>query len=335
MGRMIAMKIARYRVIPLVLLALVAGLAVFVAVWLITTSRQPSSTIQYFPPTEHNVRGAFLNFFREHGGLEVFGYPITEEFDLEGRRVQYFQKALMELNGSGDEARIELRKIALAMGLGTEPIPDSSVPPKDDLTRRYFTETQHTVGLPFLLYFDERGGADFFGYPISEETQLNGRTVQYFERTRMDLFPDRPAGDRVQLGDLGEGHFVFAGLDPQLRKGVNAILPLATQPPAGPLELHVEASLADVYAAAPGQQTLFALVTDEDDEYVAGARVAFAADYPDGPISYTMDLTGVSGSTSMTFPLKYVPVGHKLMVYVTATLGALTDTTIVSSIPRR
>ena len=39
---------------------------------------------------------AFLTYFDKHGGLEIFGYPITE-FKLEnGRIVQYFQRARME-----------------------------------------------------------------------------------------------------------------------------------------------------------------------------------------------------------------------------------------------
>ncbi len=337
MGRMIAMKIARYRAVPLVLLALVAGLAVIFAVWLITTSRQTSSTVEYFSSTQHNVRGAFLDFFRENGGLEIFGFPFTEEIVVEGRRVQYFQKALMELKGSGDEARIELRKIAAEMGLGTEPIPDSLVPPNDDPTRRYFPETGHTVGLPFLLYFDEHGGANFFGYPISEETELNGRTVQYFERARMDLYPDRPPGERVQLGDLGEGHFVFARLDPDLRRGVSAIPEIATDTPSAPVarpnELRVEASLDDPYAY--GRHKLHVWVKDENNENVQGAAVAFAVEYPDAQEQYEMPQTNERGSTSLEFTLDSVPAGVKLTIRITATLGDLSKSMTVSSIPRQ
>jgi hypothetical protein len=334
---MTAMRIARYQVVPLVLLALVAGLAVIVAVWLITTSRQPSGTVEYFPQTRHNVQREFLAFFRENGGLEVFGFPMTEEIIVEGRRVQYFQKALMQLNGSGDEARIELRKVAVEMGLDTEPIPDSQLPPNDDPTRRYFPETGHTVGLPFLLYFDERGGADFFGYPISEAAELNGRTVQYFERARMDLYPDRPPGERVQLGELGESHFVFARLDPDLRRGVSAIPELATDTPSAPVarpaELRVEASVNDPYASK--QQTLHVLVMDENDGIVQGAEVAFEVEYPNEQKRYGMPATNERGSTSLSFLLDSVPAGFKLTIRVTATLDGLSKSMTVSSIPRQ
>jgi hypothetical protein len=69
---------------------------------------------------------------------------------------------------------------------------------------QYFPETGHTVRGEFLDYFNQHGGLRIFGYPITEEFVLNGRTMQYFQRARLDLFPERPAGQRVQLGALGE-----------------------------------------------------------------------------------------------------------------------------------
>src|SRR5947207_11167047 len=35
---------------------------------------------QWFAPTGHTLRGAFLDYWQQHGGLAQFGYPITEEF---------------------------------------------------------------------------------------------------------------------------------------------------------------------------------------------------------------------------------------------------------------
>ncbi len=56
----------------------------------------------------------------------------------------------------------------------------------------------------FLDFFNTHGGLRIFGFPITEEFPLNGRTVQYFQRARMELYPENPAGQRVQLGVLGE-----------------------------------------------------------------------------------------------------------------------------------
>ena len=55
---------------------------------------------RYFPETGHNLRGAFFNYFQEKGGLEIFGYPITEEFQEDGLLVQYFQRARLVLTES-------------------------------------------------------------------------------------------------------------------------------------------------------------------------------------------------------------------------------------------
>ena len=58
---------------------------------------------RYFPETEHSLSLGFLSFWRSRGGLDVFGYPISEEVDEpnddgSGRTytVQYFQRARFE-----------------------------------------------------------------------------------------------------------------------------------------------------------------------------------------------------------------------------------------------
>src|SRR4051794_6499192 len=52
-----------------------------------TLSYNPKSRPhQYFPQTGHNLSDGFLRYWQTNGGLECFGYPISEahnEFDLE------------------------------------------------------------------------------------------------------------------------------------------------------------------------------------------------------------------------------------------------------------
>jgi hypothetical protein len=50
----------------------------------------------YFPETGHVVSFAFLDYFRDHGGLDIFGYPRSEFMYEGGRVVQYFQRGRME-----------------------------------------------------------------------------------------------------------------------------------------------------------------------------------------------------------------------------------------------
>ncbi len=49
-------------------------------------------TVQYFPETGHSVRFGFLDFFLATGGLQLLGYPISEEIDDADTTIQYFQR---------------------------------------------------------------------------------------------------------------------------------------------------------------------------------------------------------------------------------------------------
>ena len=59
----------------------------------------------YFAATGHGVRGWFLTFWQDNGGLTVFGYPISEEVQENGRLVQYFERARFELNPAAGNPR--------------------------------------------------------------------------------------------------------------------------------------------------------------------------------------------------------------------------------------
>lgn len=62
---------------------------------------EPPATV-YFPQTGHNLGEPFLKYWRAHGGLPVYGYPITDAFqeksELDGKTytVQYFERARLE-----------------------------------------------------------------------------------------------------------------------------------------------------------------------------------------------------------------------------------------------
>lgn len=71
----------------------------------------PSSAAdsQFFDATGHNVSKSFLSYWRNHGGLQVFGYPITERLQevsaANGKQytVQYFERARFELHDEGGQ----------------------------------------------------------------------------------------------------------------------------------------------------------------------------------------------------------------------------------------
>ncbi len=51
----------------------------------------------YFAQTGHSLSGWFLTYWRDHGGVNVFGFPISEEVTENGRLVQYFERARFEV----------------------------------------------------------------------------------------------------------------------------------------------------------------------------------------------------------------------------------------------
>jgi len=84
---------------------------------------------------------------------------------------------------------------------------------------RYFPETGHYVCDEFLAYFNTRGGTEIFGYPRSKAyfDAALGRTVQYFQRARLEMHPENPEPYRVQQGLLADelGYINFPPAAPE------------------------------------------------------------------------------------------------------------------------
>jgi len=63
-----------------------------------------------FPETGHNLQGAFFNYFQEKGGLEILGYPMTEEFQEDGLSVQYSRGLALASQDPVGKGRPEARR---------------------------------------------------------------------------------------------------------------------------------------------------------------------------------------------------------------------------------
>jgi len=97
----------------------------------------------------------------------------------------------------------------------TQPIPAAVrapiAPPAPSTGKRFFAETSHSLGDPFLAYWTSNGGLAQFGYPLteafSEKSVDDGKTytVQYFERARFEHHPEQAGTPyEVLLGFLGK-----------------------------------------------------------------------------------------------------------------------------------
>ena len=157
-----------------------------------------SSNSIYYRQTGHYIKDAFLNYWLMNGGLTLYGYPITEETQIDGVPVQYFQRARFEYRPNSNRPwHVDLAAVGSLVTQGRTFETAAAQPASAGVT--YFAQTQHTLGGAFASYWNSRGGIAIFGYPISQEIQENGMTVQYFERARFEL----GSHGRVQLGQLG------------------------------------------------------------------------------------------------------------------------------------
>ncbi|MEO5953852.1 MAG: hypothetical protein ABIQ44_15425, partial [Chloroflexia bacterium] len=75
-----------------------------------TTRVDPAATGDrtYFNETGHTLGGAFKTYWNSHGGLGIFGFPISEEIRENNITVQYFERARFEL---GAQSRISLGQL--------------------------------------------------------------------------------------------------------------------------------------------------------------------------------------------------------------------------------
>jgi len=178
----------------------------------------------YFPETQHSMADPMLSYWQRHGGLPVFGFPISEAFPERNAdtgqtyATQYLERNRFEAhpeNGAPYDVLLGRLGVEVLQRQGRDWI---TFPKADPATAHFFGETGHAIGhAPFWQYFsshglefDGRGGKSLaesvalFGFPISEpamETNSSGDNVltQWFERAR---FEDH-GSKGVLLGLLG------------------------------------------------------------------------------------------------------------------------------------
>ena len=182
---------------------------------------------RYFAETGHNVPSAFHAYWTEHGGLNRFGFPLTEPFversltDGQEYLTQYFERGRFEYHPELEFANDSV-KLGLigreATGMRYEEEAFQPIEPFESTEELiYFPETEHSTSYRFLEYWLANGSVESFGYPISEKfeeaslTDGRIRLVQYFERARFEYHPDDEWSKQIKLGHLGRELLIRRG----------------------------------------------------------------------------------------------------------------------------
>lgn len=160
------------------------------------------------------VGALFRGYYDRYGGERIFGRPISPPLVVNGREIQWFERARLE--SWPEHANTPY---AIQSGrVGAEFTADVTFPTQTFFVGRpglrYFAETGYAIRGRFLEFWEQNGGLDILGYPIGDEVQeklSDGQihTVQYFERGRIELHPQfAGAPFEIQLGLLGRALYL-------------------------------------------------------------------------------------------------------------------------------
>lgn len=272
----------------------------------ISSVQAQDSDSTFFNETKHNVDGAFWTYYQSvPWASTLFGFPITEAYTTkDGVYVQYFQRARFELRGQQVTVS-PLGELTYRAG--------AQLNINNPLACRVFSQTGYSVCFAFLEYFDEYGGLDQFGTPISPFEYQDGKIVQYFKNARFEWRPTNPNGQHVVLTDVGSIHFQMAGEDPTR---LEAVRPLDATIKPLVLNLNVHAFPWKAVTGADDTQRLFVIVQDQTKTPVGGATGMVVVSWPSGDNTNFTFTTDQNGIASINFNIRDQPEGGLVEIRV-------------------
>lgn len=138
----------------------------------------------FYPATGHSVSMAFLDFYLQHGGPSIFGYPITELVNENDRMVQYFERGIFEWWPElPEKQKVQLNRLGAAYFQIAKHSPAYMDPPfarirLDDysITRLHVSATVHSP----ILGRDEESQTIYVQVSDQVGQAIEGATVEAF-----------------------------------------------------------------------------------------------------------------------------------------------------------
>ncbi|MBN1305229.1 MAG: hypothetical protein JXA13_12405 [Anaerolineales bacterium] len=276
---------------------------------------------EFFDETGHNLAGTFLDFYYQvEEPVLVYGYPVTEEFtSIDGKVVQYFQRARFEKNSLGG---VKLTPLGLNSYL-----PGSGINAYNPLACRYFQASGRSVCYDFLVFYEKNGGASLFGNPISNFEYHDDLIVQYFENARLEWRPWMPEGQQVVVADLGRIYFDQLGEDPVYLEPVK---PLNLNIVPETLSLKVRGFVWKAVTQPNDEQLIFVIVQNQNLTPVAGATGNVIVHWPDGrneSLNFVTDNNGIG-----ILPLPIIGQPHGKVIYIDVQAAFPTATQVLTGV---
>jgi hypothetical protein len=234
------------------------------------------------------VRGEFLKFYHSvPDPWLLFGYPISNETEINGRRIQYFDRARFELSLNDKSAKVQLANLGWMLNDEIHNIPADS--PNTSPTCRYFPKMGHNVCYDFLKFYDANNGQVYFGEPISDMVMRDGRMVQYFDNVRLEYRPN--SGDQIiGLTNLGRVAMQkYTGIMPKFRSDI------INMP-----DLQVKAYVSQALIPPKTDNTMYVVVQSLAYKPYAGAKVHISIVFPNDKREFVDIVTDANGIASLT-----------------------------------
>jgi hypothetical protein len=248
---------------------------------------------RFVPESGHVIDARFVPFYDDHGGEGILGLPITDAFiDPKSQvLIQYFENSRLELVPDENSGwSVQIAPLGQMLYGWDQPSDDELVQP--DAGCRFFPDARFSVCHAFLDFYEQHGGLDVFGLPISNPRLEDGILVQRFQRFRLEWIDSELSSlHQIQISPLGRIHFELDGYNPGLLQPTGpAVSNLQT-------ELHIETSLSSPLLEAGSTQVIFVTVRDHNLVPIEGASTLLTAYFTSGQQYILLPATDENGLT--------------------------------------
>jgi hypothetical protein len=308
-----------------------------------------------FPQVPDCITFRFAAYWRDNGGLAVFGLPLTtaknEKVGDQKYKVQYFERARFEYH-KGDPLPYDVLLGRIGVDRLTAQGRDWQTFPKaDPKAPHYFAETGHAIAPQFWGFWSSNGlefdgnkkrkspaeSLALFGLPVSEPQMEPGSDgqmylTQWFERAKFEYHPENKAPYNVLLGRLGaevlQNRPQAKSQEPQGLPGIPEPNGVCSQNETPSAE-GAQAWVTEPAPNAPGTDNTICARLILNGAVVSGAQVTADAQYPDRLRSFGPATTGADGVAALPFNIKIAK--NKFVVEINVTITAPDGTTYTAA----